>query len=200
MRHGSVGRIRDALPDPWPGLGQRIERVFGLGHTHIRGECDAWPGRGALFLPGGFQLQACRRPAACRTGNVGAPDRRTRPGGPRPSAGRGRPVARSLARKDRPRAGGPAVGLSGAGTGASVLRHPPGSDARHEHHALQGLSEEGRNDRLQLPGIQPPIVLGPEEPDRAGRRDPREARLLCRRRLSAELRLAGRQRADRPRA
>ena len=76
---------------------------------------------------------------------------------------------------------------------------PPGCAAPRPHHPLQGLPAQGRLHRQQFPGVRrteplPHIPI----PDRGRRVDPRQARLLFQRRLSAALRLAGGRGTDRP--
>ena len=177
-------RIR-SLPSPASGQAGRFVRSRGLGKFAPA----RWASTASTSPPCFWPPRKCRRTALAREA------RRT----PLRRSGRCTPMARSLARQDRRRIGGPAARPSRAGPGPSVLRLPPGAASRHVHHALQGVPEEGRRDRHQFPEVQRALHVGPEEPDRAGRRACRQAGLLRRRQLRSELRLAGRRGAHRPR-
>ena len=174
-------------------FGPPLETVCGPGDSRTRDRREAGSVRRALLLPGRLQLQACRRGAARRPESVAGRERCRERDGARGGFGRCPPVARRMARSDRRQSGRPARPAAVAGAGTSVLRHPQRYDAPPPHRAVQGLSAQGRHDRHQFPGVsRTDCFPDAQEPDRGRRRDPRQARLLRRRHLSAAPRLAGR--------
>ena len=197
-RHGAFGRVRPGRPDLRRGFGQPAQTLCRRGQIRIRKRRDAASARRALLLPGRLQLQAhgrraARRPA-CLAG--GGPRRRR-------DSSRGRlpgrpPMAGRLARGGRGKAGSPAGRSAGARPGPPVLCDPPRCDRGHAHRSLPGLSEEGRHDRQEFPGIpRGHGVRAAQVPDLGRRRAARQARLFRGEHLAATLRLAGRRGVDR---